>query len=206
MCLFLSATRQVAGVIVLSLLACALQAQQFDITPRTLSNVQFSPITLDTRVGAKFITVTATAIDDLAGTSYAYVGFQSPGQQTLNAYMSPVGTFVPNQPQTLQGTLYFSPDNEAGNWTAYYAGVVDNVSNTKYYSSTDPLLSVLPPLNLTSNNDSTPPVLKSFAIVSPPQPIDVSAGPATILVNVEVTDSGSGAYAYPYVYMRSEEH
>jgi hypothetical protein len=178
-----------------------MHAQQFDITPPTLSNLQFAPTALDTTTASMSITLTATATDDLSGTAYAYVEFQSPGQQALTAYLYPVGTFVPNQPQALQGTLNFSPYNEAGNWTVTYAEVVDNVGNWKYYPSTDPLLSGLLPLNLTSLSDTVPPVLKSFEIVSPQPPIDVSAGAATILVNVEVTDSGSGAYSAPSVDM-----
>src|SRR5258707_8379869 len=142
-----------ACLVFLPLLGCLLRAQQFDTTAPVIHSVTFTPTNLDAPKGPLSINVTATVSDALSGTAYICVYFGSPNNQqlSLSTCLSPIDPFVPNQNQNWQGSLMFFSENEEGNWILNFATAGDNVGNSNGYSTNDPLLSALPPLNLTSN-------------------------------------------------------
>jgi hypothetical protein len=74
--------------------------------------------------------------------------------------------------------------------------VVDNVGNTQvYYTSNLQSLGFPTALQITSNQDTTPPVLTSFTFS--PMAINTTTGPATVTVTAQITDNLSGVqYGY----------
>ena len=183
---------------------CATSARgQGDITPPTAGPVTYltSP-NLDSRAGTKSLSLRVTITDDLAGANSVCLYFRSPSNQQNNRVgcFGPTAPFVPAQPQIWEGIVTFDPDNEAGNWVPYRLTAQDAVGNFRSYGAADPQLSSLPPVNLTSNNDTTPPTIVLVTRVTPAS-VDVTAADATIRINIDVSDAGAGVPGSPFAYL-----
>jgi hypothetical protein len=183
-------------------LSASLIGQQFDTTAPAVTALNLTPAALDSRSGATYATVKATITDDLSGTSRIYLHLrnaQNP-QQIVTADLNPAEPFVKNVGQHWEGRANFSADSAAGVWTPDLLYVADTVGNYSYlYRGSDPYVSALPTINLTSNNDTTGPVVNSFNILSS-APLDVTTAAGQVVVNVDVTDPGAGS-PYPSLMM-----
>lgn len=178
----------------LSLLALAviavLPTLASDTAPPVLVSFTFTPAAVNTTTSSATVTATAQITDNLSGVAYAAAEFYSPeGIQRFGCVFSLIsGT---NLNGTYQCTGTIQAYSEAGTWYVDYVYVEDNAGNQQYYYTSD-LQSLGFPTNLqvTSNPDTTPPVLTNF--IFSPTSVNTTYGPATITVTAQATDNLSG--------------
>ena len=149
--------------------------------------------------GLQNVTVTLHVTDDLSGfftgKAYVSVGFISPsGSQSqfdTQAMVLPGSTPLN---ATFEEIITIPQFSESGNWTAY-VNMSDAVGNVANLSASD-LASMFFPSSLpvTSVADTTPPALTGLTIT--PSSIDVSNGPKSVTLAMNLTDSQSGV-AFP---------
>ncbi|HLJ17422.1 MAG TPA: dockerin type I domain-containing protein [Bryobacteraceae bacterium] len=167
---------------------------QSDTTPPTLVALSFSASTVNVSTAAQNLTVTATITDDLSGVNFGYIEFTSPSGQTAGGFQS--GFFTRVSGTDLNGgykaTVGFPQFAEPGLWTAFVY-LQDNAGNHIQLQSAA-LINLGFPGALTvvdSTPDTTPPTLLGASFS--PSTVNTSAGPQSITVSLQVSDSQSGA-------------
>jgi hypothetical protein len=160
-----------------------------DTQPPVLTSFTFSPMAINTTTSSATVTVTAQVTDNLSGVSAVDMQFDSPGSEIVGCGLNLIsGT---NLNGTYQCVLTFPEYSLAGTWTVYDVFVYDNIDNYQGYTAAD--LSALgfpTQLQVTSNQDTQPPVLTSFTFS--PTSINTTTSSATVTVTAQVTDNLSG--------------
>jgi hypothetical protein len=178
-------------LLLLSLAVIALlPASASDTQPPVLGSFTFTPTAVNTTNSSATVTATATITDNLSGVSYAAAEFYSPeGIQRFGCVFQLISGTNLNGTYQCTGTILAY--SEAGTWYVDYVYVEDNAGNQQYYYTSD-LQSLGFPTNLqvTSNPDTTPPVLTSFTFT--PTSVNTTYGSATITATAQATDNLSG--------------
>ena len=169
--------------------ASSLFAQQ-DVTPPVLTEFSFSPTHVDTTSNAATVTFSAQVTDDLSGVSQVYAVFGSPsGAHSTEGYLGLQSGNTLNG--TYQGGASFPAFGEPGTWTVEFVYVVDTVGNSHSYETSElQSLGFSTTLNVTSQQDVTPPVLTEFSFS--PTHVDTTSNAATVTFSAQVTDDLSG--------------
>ncbi len=180
------------SVRLLALLAviAAIPAAAQDTTPPVLTGFTYSPMAVNTTTSAATVNVTAQVTDDLSGVGYVTMLFISPSRQyAQNAYMYlSSGSDLDG---TWTGTVTIPAYSEAGTWTVEGVEVGDFSNNYLWYYTSDlQALGFPTTLQVTSNQDSTPPVLTGFTYS--PMAVNTTTSAATVNVTAQVTDDLSG--------------
>jgi hypothetical protein len=160
-----------------------------DITPPTLNSFTFTPTSINTTTNSATVTVTAQLSDNLSGVQNCAVYFIDPsGTLSEGAYLYLIsGT---NLNGTYQGQVVIPAYAEPGTWTAQiYAS--DNDSNF-FVDNAAQLQSLGFPTNLqvTSQQDITPPTLISFTFT--PTSVNTTTSSANVTVTAQLSDDLSG--------------
>lgn len=174
----------------LLLMAAALPALAQDMTPPVLTSFSFSPAAVDTTTSSATVTGTAQITDDLSGAGGAFARFTSPsGNQGEQCSLNLIsGT---NLNGAYQCSMTIPAYAEGGTWTVSYVFVVDNVGNYQYYYTSDLMALGFPTtLQVTSQQDTTPPVLPAFSFS--PAAVDTTTSSATVMGTAQITDDLSG--------------
>ncbi len=161
-----------------------------DTTPPVLTSFTFSPTAVDTSTHSATITATAQATDDLSGVGSLGELFVSPsGTERFGCDMTLISGTDLNG--TFQCTATAPAYSEPGTWTVSYFYVQDNIGNEQMYYTTQLQSMGFPTqLQVTSNPDTTPPVVTSFTFT--PTFVDTAVGSAAITVTAQITDNLSG--------------
>ena len=188
----MAARRNCIRLLFLLLLAviAALPAFASDTQPPVLGSFTFSPTAVNTTNSSATVTATAQITDNLSGVAYAAAEFYSPeGIQRFGCDFSLISGTNLNGTYQCTGTILAY--SEAGTWYVDYVYVEDNAGNQQYYYTSD-LLTLGFPTNLqvTSNPDTTPPVLTNFTFS--PTSVNTTFGSATITATAQATDNLSG--------------
>ena len=181
------------------------QAQFSDITPPELVEFSFAPNSIDLSGGPQDVTVTLRVTDDLSGTSFVTLNFQSPsGQQVVrvNAGRTSGDSFD----GIYEGIASFSPFVESGDWQVSGVFLRDFVGNSANIF-TAVLASRGFPTALeviTDQSDVTPPQLTGIEFV--PASVDVTGGDQQFEIRLSVEDAEAGVKLdifVPFVELRS---
>jgi hypothetical protein len=178
-----------AGCLAVGLLAVGASAQISDTTPPVLVDFSFTPDAVTAVGGPGMVTVTARFTDDLAGIPFGVFGrFTSTSFQVQYVYMPRISG--DQFDGIYQGQLSIPEFSESGVWKAtVYAS--DAVGNFGFFDA--PALAGLgfpTDLTVTSVQDVTPPAITAVSYT--PTAVDVSAGPQTINVALQIVDDLSG--------------
>jgi Dockerin type I domain len=177
-------------IIVISFAASqTLSMAQSDTTPPSLVALSLGASSVNVSTAAQNLTVNATVTDDLSGVDYGYITFTSPTFQGVT------GSFGRTSGTNLNGvyraTATFPKFVGAGAWTASVY-LVDNAGNSIRLQSAT-LVSLGFPGTLTvvdATPDTTPPTLLGASFS--PSTINTSAGPQSVTLSLQVSDSQSG--------------
>ena len=188
-CSFARNSAKILSLLLLAAIA-ALPALAQDTQPPVLTSFTFSPMAVNTTTSPATVNVTAQATDDLSGVADIYVGFASPsGNQSQQAALAlSSGTSLNG---TWTGTATIPAYVEAGTWTVAYLSMNDNVGNQQFYVTSQlQALGFPTALQVTSNQDTTPPTTTSFTFS--PIAVNTTTSPATVNVTAQATDDLSG--------------
>jgi len=184
--------RKSARTLVLFLLAivAALPALGQDNQPPVLTGFTFSPMAVNTTNSSAAVTLTAQATDNLSGVQQIDMAFRSPsGAQEVGAGLQlSSGTDLNG---TWTSTTTIPAYSEAGTWTVYYVDMFDNVGNFQGYSTSQlQALGFPTTLQVTSNQDTQPPVLTGFTFS--PMTVNTTNSSAAVTLTAQATDNLSG--------------
>jgi hypothetical protein len=167
--------------------------QTSDTQPPALTNLTMGTSSVDVTLGAKTVTFQVSASEDLSGLTQATVNLVSPsGAQFVTSY----GYWSFSGPPVLSGTatvpVVIPRYAEPGTWIVNSLIIYDRVNNRAIYSTTT-LRGLGYPTTLTVL-DATPDLVapQLTAINMTPAAVDVSAGPATVQVDLTIFDDISG--------------
>ena len=146
-----------------------------DTTKPQITDLSFSPSSIDTSSSSQTVTATISITDDTAlpdsGGSNFYIRLMSPSQNQFidfTGYEGSEETGGTSVSRTFKSTSTFSQGSESGTWTVSYASVKDLVGNTKSYTASE--LTTLgfstTISNTHSSSDTTVPTLSSVSIAS----------------------------------------
>src|SRR5271154_7283053 len=161
-----------------------------DTQPPVLTSFTFSPMAVNTTTSSATVNVTAQVTDNLSGVRYVETVFNSPSgdQESACSMTLTSGTDLNG---TYQCAVTIPAYSEAGTWFVYTVYLQDNAGNIgNYYTSQLQALGFPTQLQVTSNPDTQPPVLTSFAFS--PMAVNTTTSPATVNVTAQVTDNLSG--------------
>lgn len=170
------------------LLTVSASAQISDTTAPVLVDFSFAPDAVTAIGGPGVVTVTARVTDDLSGTNGVTAIFFSPSFQNQGVGMPRISG--DQFDGVYQGQLSIPEFSESGVWRAQVV-VGDAVGNFDSHDST--VLAGLgfpTDLTVTSVQDVTPPAIT--AVTYTPTAVDVSAGPQTINIALQIVDDLSG--------------
>ena len=155
-----------------------------------LTGFTFSPTAVDTTTSSATVNVTAQVTDNLSGVNSVHMDFVSPsGAHGAGGYLSLTSGNDLNG--TWTGAVTLAAYTEAGTWSVAAVVVEDNAGNSQeYYTSDLQALGFPTQLQVTSNQDTTPPVLTGFTFS--PTAVDTTTSSATVNVTAQVTDNFSG--------------
>ena len=178
-----------AGCLAVGLLAAGASAQISDTTPPVLVDFSFTPDAVTAIGGPGVTTVTARVTDDLSGISFVVSAYFT-STSFQRQYVTMVRISGDQFDGIYQGQLSIPEFSESGIWKATVQ-LQDNAGNFDSFDATA-LAGLGFPTNLTvtSVQDITAPVLT--AITYTPTDVDVSSGPQTINVALQITDDLSG--------------
>jgi hypothetical protein len=185
----------------LAVLAPALlSAQVSDTTPPTLLSFTVSPSSINTTLSAQTVTVTAVIVDDISGVDsnntlenrvLTVTAYTPSGIPRGTSFLSPLG---PPSAHTYSADAPFPQFSLSGTWN-YGIHMQDNAGNM--LTLTPPQIQALglagssTSVQVTSNPDTQPPQVTSFAFN--PSPLDVSSGARTsTTLTIGLTDNLSG--------------
>lgn len=162
-----------------------------DTAPPVLTSFNFPPNPIDTRSTAATLTVVSTVTDNESGMNGSVcIEFISPAH---NQFRNGCGTVCTTGSLSCTSTaqIAFPQYGEAGMWTVYRVWTSDTVGNFMEYNADSLKDAGLPwSVEVLSNPDATPPVLTQFTFS--PDPLDTTAGPATMHFNFTATDQPAG--------------
>lgn len=183
-----------------------------DTAPPAITSFICSSSSVDVTSGSKTIQISANATDNLSGTQYISCIFYSPSRnKSLSTALYRTSGSALNG--TYTGTITVPRYTEAGSWNLVNTVAYDMASNSQLYLSPlfhqiieSPSLTIpssfQSTLQITSNPDTTPPVITSFTIS--PGTVDVTTGSKTVTITATVTDDLAGLdYIGCYFYSPS---
>jgi len=197
-------SRKVVELFLLLLVASHVALAQSDTQPPQLVDLSFTPSSVDVTSSAQTVTFTVHVTDNLSGISGVSVNLRSPtGVQNHGGFGFPGpgvvldGTFdVPVQIQRY---------SEPGTWTVAFVQLFDRVGNRSFLDTAALAAAGFPTtISVTdANPDTVAPAISSILIS--PNSLDVSSAPATITVDVNLTDALSGLSPtnLPYLTVQS---
>jgi hypothetical protein len=167
---------------------CGRPVDTGDVTPPLLTSLNFFPAGIDTTSASATVTVAFAGTDDLSGIRQIMIGFRSPsGQEAYNGAAAFSGTTV----FTGLTTVAFPRFSEAGAWTLFDIRTFDQVSNVRFYTSTE--IAALIPRNtviVQSISDTAAPILSALSFS--PVLVDTSWAPASVSIAFAGADELSG--------------
>jgi hypothetical protein len=158
-----------------------------DTTPPSIVSADFAPPAIDVSGGDQVITLRLSLTDDISGVDvdrfYFFASIDSPGFQQQYIIPTPVLIPVPGMPDTwdLPWTI---PQHSAGGTWSLGLTIADNAGNFLFApgaGSFDVISTV---------EDLIPPQLTGLSFS--PVVIDTSAGPASVTVELDLTDNLTG--------------
>jgi hypothetical protein len=180
-------------------LFCGSLHGQSDTQPPQLLGVSISPTTVDVSAFDRHVTITLQVTDDLSGIDLTskflvMVILTSPsGTQSL-------GTAAANQPGIVMSaliplTLTIPAYSEPGFWTVKTLRLRDNVGNTILWNAAALTAAGFPSAMyvIDTNPDTQAPRLQAIGMT--PSSVDVSVAPATVTVDLTLTDDRAGISA-----------
>lgn len=186
-----------------------LSAQVSDTTPPEISNLSFTPASIDTTDSSQDVTVTLHAADAGFGVNLIVVNFRSPsGTQLVRAVMQSEQRISGDDKDGIYSAAATFPQySRAGTWTVFEVYARDAGNNYKTFGNAE-LASQgnSAQLQVISNNeDTTPPEIKSLGFT--PSAIDLNNGTQDVTVTVHATDLRSGIRDVSvYFYMDSLDY
>jgi uncharacterized repeat protein (TIGR01451 family) len=172
-----------------------------DATPPALTALSSSAGLVDVSAGPALVTFTATITDSQSGVGGGFVTLRSPSGVTTGAGAS----FTHLSGDEWVATLMIPRYAEIGTWRVDILTVIDVIGNVHSLTATE--LSAFPASTIVVGApvlDTTPPTLTALAIGA--GPVDVSSGPASVILTATITDLESGvggAYCDNSVWLRS---
>src|SRR5260370_10853 len=172
----------------------ALPALASDTQPPVLTSFTFSPTSVHTTTSSATVNLTAQVTDDLSVTNDVYFHVVSRcGQHRVFVPMTL--TSVSNLNGTWTGQSSIPAFSEPGTWIVSQLVVADFVGNFhEYLTSALIALGFPTQLQVTSNQDTQPPVLTSFTFS--PTAVNTTTSSATVNLTAQVTDDLSGTFFF----------
>ena len=162
-------------------------AQVSDVTPPQLLEFDFAPRSVDVTASPQSITATLRVTDDISGVRHVLVEFISPSNKRQLFRADRV--FGDQFDGVYQGTLEMPQFVDSGVWTTRLI-LQDSLNVATLLRETLQGLGFPTDLTVTSNPDTTPPVVASFGVN--PSAADVSFGDVPVTVTLHLTDDVSG--------------
>ncbi len=166
-----------------------------DTTPPELINFEVTPIAINTSTGSATISVRIEARDNFTGfgaatgTGNGSIDIISPSGQPVGLGSLPITGGTDLEP-IFEFELEFPQFSEQGTWEISLV-LIDNLFNTSSFNSNDLALLGFPStIEVTSLEDSTPPLLVNLEVT--PLVIDTTTDSATISVRIEALEDLSG--------------
>ena len=182
-----------ALILVLSVVGHA-SARGTNSIPLDVSNLSFTPTTIDTTDSSQIVTVTIRAANTVTDVKSIFVRFRS---QTGNQF---VYTSMDSQNRIsgdgrdgyYQAGATFPQYSKAGKWYVFEITAFDSLNNYSNFSYNDILARNFPTeLQVINNNeDTTPPEISDFSFT--PSAIHTTNGSQDVTVTVRVTDAKAG--------------
>ena len=172
---------------VLTVLAAGVWAQ--DTTPPRLTALSFMPYSINTSTGPATVTVNFAATDNSSGFAYFEITFVDPSATVVQR-----GSLQLSPATSVSGSIMvkFPRFSVAGTWMVGAVFLSDQAGNTQILKPGDlAVAGFTTSLRVTSESDTTPPRLRSFALVPPS--VDTASSAAGVAANFSVTDDSSGA-------------
>jgi len=165
-----------------------------DVAAPVLTALDFNPKTVDVASGPATVTCSMSASDIPAGVNYAECKFKSPSS---SQFVSCGGNMAPSSGDTHAGTWTCDATvpqfSEAGTWSVFLVRLEDTLTNGAFYYTAELQAGGFPTaLEVTSQQDVTPPLLTSFDF--DPKSVDVSNGPAPVTCSIGGTDAPAGIH------------
>jgi hypothetical protein len=174
-----------------------------DLTPPRITELAFTPSSVNTSNGPQVVTFTLRITDDLSGFDYAYLYLYSPSNQSFVAPISSVHLISGDSNDGVYRVNVTIPQYaEQGDWTYSIYGW-DRVTNQLNLGPVQITELGLPKtIHVESINDVTPPRITELAFT--PSSVNTSNGPQVVTFTLSITDDLSGFdYAYLYLYSPS---
>ena len=177
-----------------------LSAQTQDATPPVLTGFTFSPMSVNTTTSSAVVNLMAQATDNLSGVALVNVVFVSPsGKYSISS-----GNLGRTGGTSLNGTwtnpVTIPAFSEAGAWVVSDVSVIDNVNNLATYSTSAlQALGFPTQLQVTSQQDATPPVLTGFTFS--PMSVNTTTSSAVVNLMAQATDNLSGVALVNVVFV-----
>ncbi|HEX8266289.1 MAG TPA: carboxypeptidase-like regulatory domain-containing protein [Pyrinomonadaceae bacterium] len=185
-----------ALILVLSVVSQA-SARGTNSIPLDVSNLSFTPATIDTTDSSQTVTVTIRAANTVTDVKSIFVRFRS---QTGNQF---VYTSMDSQNRIsgdgrdgyYQAGATFPQYSKAGKWYVFEITAFDSLNNYSNFSYNDILARNLPTeLQVINNNeDTTPPEISDFSFT--PSAIHTANVSQDVTITVRVTDAKAGVSA-----------
>jgi serine protease len=159
-----------------------------DTSPPVLQGLSVSPSSVDVTGGSSAVTVTATITDDLSGVveGVTQLGIESPSRNQISG-----GPLSRVSADTYKATLTIPQNAEGGAWHLRYVTLRDNAGNSRsMFEAELGAAGFAVSVQVTSVADTAPPSLSTLTLS--PAAVDVTAGPATVMVSATITDDLSG--------------
>lgn len=178
-------------LLLLVAIAFASPALGQDTQPPVVTSFTFSPMAVNTTSSAAAVSLTAQVTDNLSGVALVNVIFVSPSHEYSVSSGNLGLTGGTDLNGTWTGSVTIPAYTEAGAWAVFDVEVVDNVENSAfYYTSQLQSLGFPTSLQVTSNQDTQPPVLTGFTFS--PTAVNTTTNSATVNLTAQVTDNLSG--------------
>jgi hypothetical protein len=164
-----------------------------DTTPPLLAGFNFVPRAANTSQGPVSVQASFHATDDRSGIAWAKVTFigPPPGGAVLGCTSQAVTGGEPGLDVVLSCNAVLPQASAQGVWTVYAVETEDAAGNLYQVSTSGlPGLGFPSELNVTTQQDVTPPSLSGFSLS--PSAIDAEGGGATVRLNFAAADELSG--------------
>ncbi len=164
-----------------------------DLTPPELTELDFTPTTIDVSASSQIVTFTLRLIDELSGVSQASWLIASPsGTQTRGNWVNHEHRISGGELDGVyERTVEFPQYSEAGMWHVVHVEMRDNVGNWVAISEDDLIeLGIETKILVVGGPDLASPNLEGFDFN--PTMIDVSASSQIVTFTLRLTDELSG--------------
>lgn len=181
-----------ALILVLSLFGYT-SAQGSNSTPLDVSNLSFTPSTIDTTDSSQTVSVTVRATDVVNDVNRVIVRFRSlTGNQFAFATLSGQNRISGDgRDGVYQGGVIFPQNSKAGMWLIFEINAFDSLNYKNFYSSDISQRGFPTELQVISvNEDVKPPEIMDFSFT--PSAIDTTNGSQNVVVTVRAADAQAG--------------